>query len=125
MPKTSEIYEKALKLVKLRWCQKAYARDAQGRDIYEIHPAADSFCSLGGLYRARYDMVQAEHDTGILFSDFPSNDVLKAPLEKEINRFRIFKKRSIGNWNDDPKRKQSEVVKVFETVIRKLKEQNL
>ncbi len=72
---------------KSRWTQGAYARDKNGHPVYPRSTQAIRWCAEGLLYRC-------------------------VPDSKRMRAFNLIQKitiRPLSIWNDDPKRKWTEV----------------
>ena len=93
MTTPSEILDAAADLIEPdgRWTQGAWARDAKLKPTREDGPESVCFCLYGALFRAAGQQ-------GIWQPETHLREVLQYPNENLIS------------WNDDPARKQTEVV---------------
>ncbi len=74
------------------WCQKVFARTANGQETMAISSRAASFCVVGSLMRTRLPLTYTSDSKELL------EKIVRAPLIK---------------WNDSPTRKKSEVLVAF------------
>lgn len=103
--KTSELLLKAADLIEPegRWTAGALAKTRAGNPIGFDLPNAYCFCALGAIQRiARYEH-KIERDFG--FTVMAAGDFVHHIIETAFED-----DRSLVSWNDDPQRKQSEVV---------------
>ena len=99
-----EIFKKARRLLSTGWCQGELSRDANNNPCEPYENCATQWCALGAL--------SAVADT----SDFNFSR-LAGELVNHLG-VDIF---GISDWNDNPRRTQSEVLEEFDNLIEKLK----
>lgn len=81
------------------WTQEHQACDAQGNSVSELAPTAVSWCLLGAIKK--------------LYPDSPSiRDGIRTKIFMAINSPRLFGRIGITDWNDNPKRKHEEVLRL-------------
>lgn len=107
----ADILERAADLIEPEgaWTQKAYARDARGKNlILGRDPTAVCWCTIGAI----------DHEA----TGKPHRDALEAiritlGISGGLNS-------TIGSWNDAPERTQSEVVAKLREAASKAREQS-
>lgn len=96
MNRELEHLKKMRELLAKGWTQKVMARDRMGRDVYVMAENAVSFCVVGAIQRSTRGLIR-------LWS-------LHHALRELTNG-------TISVWNDDPNRKQSEVLALIDRAI--------
>lgn len=97
---TKEILIEARKLIERpeNWTQHVFARDENGKAVSMFKDSAKCFCMSGAVGRA------CNNDT--------------AAWDRALDLLKLKVRRSsIAIYNDDPKRKHSDVIKAFDRAI--------
>lgn len=81
--------DEARALIEKGWCQRAFAKDANGKKVFSWHPSAVCWCAIGAINATE-----------------PNNGGPWRYLEKVVGR-------SPDTWNDAPERTQAEVIEAF------------
>lgn len=102
---TWQVLEKAAALVAEGWCQHAWARNATGETVY-VWSEATHVCLMGAIWKAS-NLVDSRY-----LPDGPSCEALRLVAQ-------VIGTHSLGVWNDDPGRTQSEVVAVLRSAARR------
>jgi hypothetical protein len=103
--KTSEILLKAKKRVEQGWCQKAFARAADNKQVASIDADAVSWCSSGALLK--------ETETQTVWNQY---GLARRFLTQAIDA--VYPGMELLAWNDADGRTQEEVVAVFEAAYQ-------
>lgn len=93
-------------LVNKGWCQRNYARDANGFPADLNSPHACSFCMVGAL------LVATNFKSIQLDDDHPLIQILVSKIPTEYS--------DIPDFNDDESRTKDEVIAVFDAAIQEL-----
>lgn len=94
MIKESVMLRKALALIKKGWCQGKCAEDSRGRSVDPGYPKARKWCAYGAVLAITDPEAGSTHDKWL----------------KQVNPAYI-------NYNDDPKRKKSDIIALFQKAI--------
>lgn len=101
------VLEKARVLIKKGWTQGRYAADKNNQTTPFYTNEASKFCVLGALSRAGMEIYITPYDEkaveNIIRNCLPSNSV------------------GLASYNDEPKRKKSEMVALLTKAIEKVK----
>lgn len=106
---TVEVLERAAALVAAGWTRGSYAKDAQGKDVCERAASAVTFCVLGAVRRAAWDLMGSPI-TGpwmpqVFYLEKCACKALTVSLDSPAKDW----EGDCADWNDAPGRTAAEV----------------
>ena len=118
---TVELLKTARDHIAKGWCQRAFARTAEGIGVRSHNPNACSFCTLGAIY-AVVDVlpVSIRYYDLCALSDAVTN-ALNVAIKKSGTKgipYSTQNSESIARWNDYPERTKEEVLAVYDSAIQ-------
>ena len=115
-----DVYVRAKELLLEKgWCQGSRALDAEGESVRAVDSRAASFCLIGAIARARYDVA---YESGV--NAVGSWWLTAEPIESYVSTLGSWSIGSSGlaQFNDKPGRTKEEVIAVLDAVIAGLPE---
>lgn len=113
--------KKARQAIEKGWAQGAEARNANGLETSVDSREACNFCSLGAIGKSTL------HLRGPVGQDATNElavDVKSWSQKYGKDYYLDWPATTITDWNDDPSRKKSQVIAMFDRTIARLEEEN-